>query len=78
MGRPRKPFMIERNPNRDLPDGDDYAKIRKDGSFQKWVDWEGSQFATEEEAQAIIDANPILKDEGCKVVEILEYVRATV
>lgn len=71
-----KPYMIMREDG----DGNDFATIYRFRfiaedvpAFKEWVDWEGTKFATKEEAQIIIDHNPFL--EGATVIEVLEETR---
>lgn len=75
--RPKKPFMIER--------GNELAHIRyyqsivtRDNLRVKWVDWEGTQFATKAEAQIFLDdPSTAALFEGAVVIEILDQVRST-
>ncbi len=64
--KPKKPFMIEGGPT-----GNDLLRITPKGA--KWVAWEGSQYATREEAEAAIKSRNILHP--ATVIEVLDQVR---
>lgn len=67
---PRNRFMIYREDG----DGNDFARVHKTlRMFVDWQDWEGSKFATKEEAEAFITELQQLK--GAKVIEIIEETR---
>lgn len=81
--KPKKPFMIERDGRQFGKPGDDFALIRyKDNIVSdenmrvRWVDWDGSRYATKAEAQFIIDNTPGM--EGAQVIEIIDEVRMRV
>lgn len=67
--RPKRPFMIMAVDET----GNDMLRVTPKGC--KWVDWDGSKYATREEAQAEIDRLNLLRP--AKVVEIIEETRFT-
>lgn len=79
--KPKKPFMIERDGRQFGKPGDDFAlisipaKLPVSPVLKRWVDWDGSRFATKAEAQKIIDT---LKLDGAQVIEIIDEVRMRV
>ena len=67
--RPRKPFMIAK--------GDDFALLDTYAEhFRKWVDWDGTRFATKEEAEQAITRESELA--GATVIEIIQKTRVRV
>lgn len=69
MAKPKKPFMVM--------NGNDFATFKK-GRIQGeiiWDNWDGTHFATEEEAQAMIDDYAM---EGSEIIEVLEEIRTTI
>lgn len=74
--KPRKPFMIERTGKNN---GDDFAVVAKDrpGEYHHvdWVDWDGTQFATRDDAEAAIRTCGY---KSAQVIEILDQIRTTI
>jgi len=76
--KPKNPFMIERND----ASGNDYYRVlmsdANNGPRGKWVDWDGTQFATFQEAQQIIIQHLLDALHGAKVIEIIDQTRRTI
>ena len=65
--KPKKPFMIEGGPT-----ANEFLRITPTGRV-KWVDWDGSQYSTKEDAQKALDGVNLLHP--ARIIEILDYVR---
>jgi len=76
--KPKRPFMIAK--------GNDFAHVTYVGSIVtkesmrvKWVDWEGTKWATRDEAQVFLDSDMTAHlFEGAEVIEILEESRTRI
>jgi hypothetical protein len=67
--KPKKPFMVEVN------NGSSY--LRKTPVRVRAVDWDGTQFATSEEAEAVCNVYRALWPDA-RVIEIMDVLRVRV
>jgi len=74
--KPRKPFMIERNNEFAHISYRASGRVSLDNMRVTWVDWDGSRWATKEEAQIFLDdPSTSALFEGAEVIEVLEEIR---